>query len=232
MKKRIVGMLVVLVMICGILPAYAAGGIAPTEETWYVVSHSGDYRVYYYAAVTNNSGEPEKIKDLLFEIRDRADTTIESTAKYKLYPEILEPGQTGWLVVSLDVKDIETKSLIDHYALTITSKLVDDKAARMLIAEAEYLEEDEDENEDMIRTAITNSGTGNAFEITVAMVVRDGEGKLLYIDSAATKDIGLTEGGALLIRAQIKSDIMDALDDAKTEIMSAEAIAYTIEDID
>jgi len=84
----------------------------------------------------------------------------------------------------------------------------------------------------MIRTAITNSGTGNAFEITVAMVVRDGEGKLLYIDSAATKDIGLTEGGALLIRAQIKSDIMDALDDAKTEIMSAEAIAYTIEDID
>lgn len=63
MKKRIVGMLVVLVMICGILPAYAAGGIAPTEETWYVVSHSGDYRVYYYAAVTNNSGEPEKIKD-------------------------------------------------------------------------------------------------------------------------------------------------------------------------
>ena len=180
MKKRIVGMLVVLMIICGILPANAAGGIVPTEETWYVVSHSGDYRVYYYAAVTNNSGEPEKIKDLLFEIRDRADTTIESTAKYKLYPEILEPGQTGWLVVSLDVKDIETKSLIDHYALTITSKLVDDKAARMLIAEAEYLDEDEDENEDMIRTAITNSGTGNAFEITVALVVRDGEGKLLF----------------------------------------------------
>ena len=63
MKKRIVGMLVVLVMICGILPANAASGIPPTEETWYVVSHSGDYRVYYYAAVTNNSGEPEKIKD-------------------------------------------------------------------------------------------------------------------------------------------------------------------------
>ena len=145
MKKRIVGMLVVLMIICGILPANAAGGIAPTEETWYVVSHSGDYRVYYYAAVTNNSGEPEKIKDLLFEIRDRADTTIESTAKYKLYPEILGPGQTGWLVVSLDVKDIETKSLIDHYALTITSKREDDQAARMLTAEAEYLVEDEDE---------------------------------------------------------------------------------------
>ena len=57
MKKRIVGMLVALIMICGILPAYAAGGIAPTEETWYVVPHSGDYRVYYYAAVTNNSSE-------------------------------------------------------------------------------------------------------------------------------------------------------------------------------
>lgn len=85
MKKRIVGMLVALIMICGILPAYAAGGIAPTEETWYVVPHSGDYRVYYYAAVTNNSSEPEKVKDLLFEIRDRADTAIESTAKYKLY---------------------------------------------------------------------------------------------------------------------------------------------------
>ena len=30
MKKRIVGMLVALIMICGILPAYAAGGIAPS----------------------------------------------------------------------------------------------------------------------------------------------------------------------------------------------------------
>ena len=102
----------------------------------------------------------------------------------------------------------------------------------MLTAEAEYLKEDEDENEDMIRATISNSGTGNAFGITAAMVVRDGEGKLLYIDSSATKDIGLTEGGALLVRAQIKSDIMDALDDAKTEIASAEAIAYTIKDID
>ena len=232
MKKRIVGMLVALIMICGILPAYAAGGIAPTEETWYVVPHSGDYRVYYYAAVTNNSSEPEKVKDLLFEIRDRADTAIESTAKYKLYPEILEPGQTGWLVISLDVKDIDTKSLIDHYALTITSKLEDDQTARMLTAEAEYLAEDEDENEDMIRATVTNSDTGNAFEITAAMIIRDGEGKMLYVDSAQTKDIGLTEGGVLLVRTQIKSDIMDELEDAKTEIASAEAIAYMIEDID
>ena len=232
MKKRIVGMLVALMMICGILPAYAAGGIGTSEETWYVVPHSGDYRVYYYASVTNSSSEPEKVKDLLFEVRDRADTAIESTARYKLYPEILEPGQTGWLVISLDVKDIETKSLIDHYALTITSKLEDDQTARMLTAEAEYLAEDEDENEDMIRATVTNSGEGNAFGITSAMIVRDAEGKLLYIDSAATKDIGLTEGGALLVRAQIKSDIMDALEDAGTEIASAEAIAYVIEDID
>ena len=201
MKKRIVGMMVAL-MICGILPACAAGGIGTTEETWYVVPHSGDYRVYCHASVMNSGGEPEKIKDLLFEIRDRADTAIESTARYKLYPEILEPGQSGWLVVSLDVKDIETKSLIDHYALTITSKLEDDQAARVLTAEAEYLAEDEDGN----------------------------EGRLLYIDSDATKDVGLTGGGALLVRAQVKSDIMDELEDAGTEIASAEAIANTIED--
>ena len=232
MKKRIVVMLAALVMLCGILPAYAAGGIGTTDETWYVVSHSGDYRVYFFAEVMNTSAEPEEINDLLFEIRDRADTTIESTSKYKLYPEILEPGQTGWLVISQDVKDIETKSLIDHYALTITSKRNDDKAAKRLTASAEYLKEDEDENEDVIRATVTNNGEGNAFGLSAALAVRGDDGKLLYVAGTATKDIGLAEGGSLLIRSEINSDIMDALKDAGTAIASAEAVAYTVEDLD
>lgn len=232
MKKRIVGMLVALIMICGILPAYAAGGIDTTEETWYVVSHSDDYRVYYYAVVTNTSDEPEEINDLLFEIKDSGETSIESTSKFKLYPEILEPGQSGWLVISQDVKDIDSRSVIDHYALTITSKKNDDEAVRLLTAGAEYLEEDEDENEDVLRATVTNSGADNVFEITAAVAARDAEGKLLYVASAATKDIGLPAGGSLLIRSEIKSDIVDALEDAGVEVASAEAVAYTVEDLD
>lgn len=230
--KRFIGMTVVLALLCCLLPAYAAGGISTTEETWYVTSHSDDWRVYYYATVKNDSDEPEKINDLLFEIQNEAGTTIESTAKYKLYPEILQPGEEGWLVISQDVKDIEDRAMIDHYTLTLTSKKESDEADVKLQAAAEYLKEDEDENEDVLRAAVTNDGEGNAFEITVAMAARDAEGKLLYVGSAATKDIGLAAGNSLLVRATVTSDIADALEDEKTEVASVDAVAYTVVDLD
>ena len=230
--KRSLSFILALMLALAALPALAAGAIEPTEETWYVVSHSGDYRVYYYAVVKNQSEKPVSINDLLFEIRDEDDLTIESTAKYKLYPEVLEAGQSGWLVISKDVKDIDNKSDIDHYALTITSKKNDDKACRPLQAQAEYLDEDEDENEHVLRASVTNDGAKNAFEITIAMAARDAGGKLLYIASDATKDIGLPAGSSLLLRSIVKSEIVDELEDEKVEIATAEALAYTVEDLD
>ena len=230
--KRLFAMVVALMLVLGALPAWAAGAIETTEETWYVVSHSSDYRVYYYAVVANKGEKPVSVNDLLFEIQDENDVTIESTAKYKLYPEVLEAGQSGWLVISKDVKDIDNKSEIDHYLLTITSKVNDDKAARPLKASAEYIDEDEDENEHVIRATVTNEGDQNAFEITVAAAIRDENGKLLYIANGASKDIGLPAGSSLLLRSMIKSEIWDELDDHKVNIASAEALAYTIEDLD
>ena len=201
--KRFIGLLVALVLLCGVLPAYAAGGISTTEETWYVTSHSDDWRVYFYATVKNDSDKAETVNDLLFQIQDQADTTIESTTKYKLYPEVLQPGESGWLVVSQDVKDIADKAEIDHYTLTLTSKGEDDEAAAMLDASAEYLKKDEDDNENMFRAAVTNTGDKDAFEITVAMAARDAEGKLLYVARTATKDIGLAAGIVVGIGAYI-----------------------------
>lgn len=230
--KRFTVLLVALVMLCGALPACAAGGISTTEETWYVAPHSDDWRVYFYAAVKNDADRAETVNDLLFQIQDQAGTTIESTTKYKLYPEVLQPGESGWLVLSQDVKDIADRAEIDHYTLTLTSRDEDDEAAAMLEAAAEYLKKDEDDNENMLRAAVTNTGDKDAFEITVAMAARDAEGKLLYVARTATKDIGLASGSVLLVRTGMDSDIVDALKDAGTEVASVDAVAYTIEDLD
>lgn len=230
--KRTIALIAAMVLALGMLPAFAAGGIETTEETWYVLSHSGDYRVYFYATVTNTADKPMSINDLLFQILDQEGTSIESTAKYKLYPEVLEAGQTGWLVLSKDVKDIDNKADIDHYVLTITSKENDDKVTHPLTATAAFLKEDEDENENVLRGTVTNDGGKDAFEITVAMAARDAEGKLLYITSDATKDIGLPAGSALLLRSIIKTDLTDEWEDTHVEVASAEAMAYTVEDVD
>ena len=177
--------------------------------------------------------ERASINDLLFEIRDRGDVTFESTSKYTLYPEILEPGQTGWLVITKDVKDVDEKGYIDHFNLTITTKAADDdKEVRPLAAAAEYVEKDEDDNEDVLRATVTNDGTGNAFKINVAVAARDEAGKLLYIAGEGTRDIGLAAGNALLVRSMIRSDIMDAIEDAGAAIAATEAMAYQVVDTD
>ena len=232
--KRIFALTVALILVLAALPALAAGNIQPTEEAaHYVVSHSDGYRVYYYAVVTNTGDARASVNDLLFEIRDRADTAIESTSKYTLYPEILDPGQTGWLVITKDVKDIDNKAWIDHFALTMTTKAADDdEEVRPLTASAEYLAKDEDDNEDVLRATVTNDAEENAFKVTVAMAARDGEGKLLYIVGDATKDIGLAPGSSLLLRSVIRSEIMDEMEDQGEAVATVDALAYRVVDTD
>lgn len=232
--KRFVALIVALMLILAAVPAFAAGNIQPTEDTVsYVLPHSGDYRVYYYAVVTNEGDVRASVNDLLFEIRDVEGATIESTSKYTLYPEILEPGQSGWLAITRDVKDIDSKACIDHFALTITTKAADDdEEIRMLSASAVYLAKDEDDNEDVLRATIANETGENAYKITVAMAARDVEGKLLYITGDGTRDIGLAPGGALLMRSAIRSDIMDEIKEANANVATVEAVAYRVADTD
>ena len=232
--KRIIALIITLILSCSAVSALAVGNIQPTDDvTSYVLSHSDGYRVYYYAVVTNNGDARASINDLLFEIRDRSDATFESTSKYTLYPEILEPGQSGWLVITRDVKDIDEKGMIDHFNLTITTKAADDdEEVRPLTATAEYVAKDEDDNEDVLRATVTNDGDENAFKITVAMAARDGEGKLLYITGDGTKDIGLAAGNALLTRSLIRSDIMDEIEKLNAEVATVEAMAFRVVDTD
>ena len=232
--KRIFALIVTLILSCSAVSALAAGNIQATEDTAsYVLSHSDGYRVYYYAVVTNNGDKRASINDLLFEIRDRDDVTFESTSKYSLYPEILEPGQSGWLVITKDVKDVDEKGTIDHFNLTITTKAADDDdEIRALTASAEYVEKDEDDNEDVLRATVTNDGEENAFKITVAVAARDEAGKLLYVAGDGTRDIGLAAGNSLLVRSMIRSDIMDAIEDAGAAVASTEALAYRTVDTD
>lgn len=233
MKRHIALIVTLAILALGILPAYAAPGTVVTiEQTSYVVAHSDNYRVYYFATVQNTGAKPASINDLLFEIKDPNGDTIESTSKYKLYPEVLEAGQVGWLVISKDVKDIDSKAEIGSFGLTLTAKANDDKAAHALTAAAEYIKKDEDDNEDVLRASVTNSRQENAFNITVAMAARDAQGKLLYITGDTAKDIGLAPDCALLSRSLIKDDIMDELKDAGTPVATVEAMAYTVEDLD
>ena len=232
--KRTIALIVALILGCSALSALAAGNIQPTDDTaTYVLSHSDGYRVYYYAVVNNAGDARASVNDLMFEIRDREDTSIESTSKFALYPEILDPGQSGWLVITKDVKDIDDKAVIDHFNLTITTKAADDdEEVRPLAAQAEYLAKDEDDNEDVLRASVTNDGGENAFKVTVAMAARDEEGKLLCVVGDGTKDIGLAPGNSLLLRSAIRSDIMDEIEDAGSSVASVEAVAYRVVDTD
>ena len=63
-----------------------------------------------------------------------------------------------------------------------------------------------------------NLGFGKANNIGIA-----GEG---------TRDIGLAAGNALLVRSMIRSDIMDAIEDAGAAIAATEAMAYQVVDTD
>ena len=230
--KRLITLIAMLALLVGVLPAYAAGAMNASEEVWYVAPRAGEHRIYYYATVENTGDEAATINDLLFEADDAAGADLASTSRYALYPSVLQSGETGYLAITLDVKDLQDEGDVDHCTLTFTSKKQDDKAARRLDAAAEYLSEDEEGTKDVLRTAVTNTGTDDAFDINSAVAARDAQGRLLFVAGATARDIGLVPGAQLLMRTSVPEGVADALEEEQTRIDSLDAIAWVLEDVE
>ena len=77
MKRTIALILSLIMLLC--LPAYAAGNLEVTEDNWYVVSHSDDYRVYYFAAAKNGTDKTTGLKDAVDALGGDKDTAKSGT---------------------------------------------------------------------------------------------------------------------------------------------------------
>ena len=229
--KKFAALLTGLTLALSAVPASAAGGITQSNEAWYVCKHSGNYKVYYYAEVENTGSERETVDHVLFEIQNGSDTTIESTERFQLYPDALEAGEKGWLVITQTVKDADRED-IDHYKLTLTSKEEDDKKVNHLDTKAEFVDEDEDDNENMLYLSLTNSGESTKFDLNAAAAAYQEDGSLLYVGSISARDAGLAAGNTVEFRTKIGSDLTEEWDDDGRKVASVQGIGWTVEDID
>ena len=218
-----------LAMLLAAMPALAAGQITITQQTETIVENDDDCKVYVYVELKNEGARPEKVKSALLEITDANGETLASTESYKCYPEILNAGETGYMVLSKKVDDVSDKDEIADCALTLVSS-GDVKDELIRYDATAVLRPDDDEDSDKLYARVTfrNPEDDTLRDFVLAYAVKDESGKLLYVAGVKSGSFGLTGGSAVELEDRVKQDIVDAAEKDGETLSKIEAIAYRV----
>ena len=225
--KRILVALLVVTMLVGSLPAFAAGKISVVQENFHVVDSYSIYG-YAYAKVQNVGDKPIKVNAGLLEIFDAEGDTLTSDDYLRSYAEYLQPDE--YTYVCMDEKvEVEAVTEVDDYILTVSGKSDTGKRSIRLPVETSY-EPDVKQGYstyNYMTALVTNDTEDTLFDITVLLVLLDDEDNILYMESDSMySSKGLTPGSSIVVREDVSSSFMDYFAAKGYTPSKVDAIAY------
>ena len=233
--KRYPGILFFLTLMFGLTPAFpsqAAGKLARQEEKLVFYEDFDGVTHFKYSAIIKNTGkDTTTMLESDFRLLGKGSAVLfETTGHLDLYPQALQPGETG--VISLDgaLPEGKTgKSVTDHKLRLHWADEAFPFISRYL-ATAAYIVEHEDDA-DMrlagIMAEVSNNTGAPVFDLSFAAALRDKKGKLLTTLCGDAFDVGVPSGGKLLVRSYIDHYLEAYLRDNEMTPDSVEIIAFT-----
>jgi len=222
-------LLFVMVLFSGV--ASAAGKLTVTQEAFYVLPFLDYNSGYVYAEVENTGDKPVGFNGGLLELFDADGNSIESTNLYSCYPEVLQPGEKGYLNASQSVEEAKEASFIADYMLTVTGKGNSDQITLRFPVTAKYETVDESYWKVTYVTATVENNTDKTYyNYTAVFALKDKEGKLLYVTACYPSYIGLLPGTKVEVRTQVDSDTIEYFDAKGIIPEQIEAIVYVTVD--
>ena len=205
--KKFLRFFLILALVLISTTALAAGKLTATQENLRVLPFYGSYYVYFYAEVTNAGDKTVRYEDGLLELYDAQGDTLESSGWLNMYPKTLEPGETGYLWTTLSLDNIENPSDVADYALTLVGKGSNENPVHIFPSSVRY-EKQEDGwwTTETLYTILENDTQETVYDTYVVMVLKDGEGKLLWCDCTNTGAVGLLPGTSAEVRDTITYD--------------------------
>lgn len=230
MKRIVLFALTLALVLCAAAPAFAAGKLEVVQEKFYSLEpYEGSFYAYIFAELTNSGDKPIEFANGLWEIYDANGEALDSEDWLYTYPDVLEPGQVGYLYT---YKSLENATSIDDaadYMLTVSGKAAKENPNVALPATVEYVytKGDYRDKHELIAT-VTNDTDAPVYNFRVLFAIKDAEGNLIYVDDVMPSYVGILPGTSVEVKCDLSYEsIVEALlEKGEMSFDKVEVVAY------
>ena len=230
MKKIALFALTMVMVLTAVCPAFAAGKLEVTQEKFYSIEPYDDsFYVYIFAEVTNSGDKAVEYNNALWEIYDANGDTLDSSDWLSCYPDVLEPGETGYVSAYMSLDDVESAEDAADYLLTVSGKSAKENNIVRLPATVAYTytKGDYRDTHELVAT-VTNDTDKTVYDYRVVYAVKDAAGNLLYTENVQPSYVGILPGTSVEVTRDLSYDsvVETLLEQGVLNFDQVEVIAY------
>jgi copper(I)-binding protein len=231
MKKWIAWALALVAALCMSTGVLAAGKIEVSQDCAYALASGESVYGYLYAQVANTGDKPIEYSDGLFELYDADGEVLASESYLYCCPKVLQPGETGYLFASsVRVENAAAPADVADYSVSVTGKGKGNHVVTRVPATARVeTVEDKYSKEISMYVTVTNDTDKTLYDLNVAAAILDGEGKVVYVNSDSTYNIGIPAGGSAEVRINVTGAVVEYFTQNGFTAENVDCIAYTEE---
>ena len=231
MKKRFALLTVTLVLATILSPALAAGKLTITQESVLVLPYETYFRSELYLEVQNTGDKAVQMNGGLFELMDAAGNVVNSVdlKTYDLYPEVLQPGEFGYLYRSVDLTEATSSDYIGSYSVNVIGKgKVDADVTRYpTVARYESGTNSDGSRKDYIVAIITNNTDRTVYDFDVGFEFLDASGNLVFTTTGYWTYTGILANSSIEVYLDVPDNVTKYWVENNIMPASANAVAFT-----
>jgi len=230
MIRRITALVTALLLLAAGGNALAAGKLTVTEESFYVIPYNDYYEGVVYAAITNTGNKPMQFNTALLELYDTDGNSLKADNYGSCYPDVLQPGETGYIMDYLAVESAKTRDSIADHLLSVTGQSTINRVITAFPVSGTRYEKamDPGDSNRYAVTVVKNNSDKIVYGIFILFVARDAAKKLIYTDVYILSRVGVMPHTSVEVRESVNWEAQIFMQEHNLEIASVEAVAYTV----
>jgi hypothetical protein len=204
------------------------GKLTVAQASFQVTPYSSYYQGTVYARLVNSGNTPVEFESGTLELLDASGNVIGSEEVNGCYPEVLAPGETGYLYKGVLVEAASEPSYIAGYNLTVNGREEISKDVTRLPSSGKYEEiADAYWTSYYLSVAIENESDELLYDAGVVFALKDAAGNLLYITQGSMYGVGIMPHASVSFRTSLYSDTLDYFKANNLVPATVDTIAYT-----
>ena len=228
--KKALAFLTILLVLAAVGTALAAGKLTITQESVLVLPYETYFRSELYLEVQNTGDKAVQMNGGLFELMDAAGDVVNSLDLngYDLCPEVLQPGEFGYIYRTVDLTEATSSDYIGSYSVNVNGKgKVDADITRYpTVARYETLTSSDGTRKDYIVAVITNNTDRTVYDFDVGFEFLDENGNLLFTITGYWSYTGILANTSIEVYMDVPDNVTAYWLENNIVPASANAIAF------
>lgn len=204
------------------------GKLTVAQASFQVTPYSSYHQGTVYARLVNSGTAPVEFDSGTLELLDASGNVIASEEVYGCFPEVLAPGETGYLFKGISVEAAVEPSYIAGYKLQVKGREEISRDVTRLPSSGKYEEVAEAYwTSSYLTAAVENQTDEPLYDAGVVFALKDAAGDLLYVTQGAMYGVGIMPNTSVNFRTNLYSDTLDYFKANGIVPAAVDTVAYT-----